>query len=306
MKPDPDLGWVLNRSNRLLGSKHTHHKFDYTVNKDGFRNRIDFASPRPNSEKRRIMLLGDSFVFGLYLPESATLSSILGRKLGEDYEVFNLGVSGWGIDQMLLAYKKFRDLIRPDIVILVYIDNDLHRAMQAYRRYEGVNKPSFGVKASRLTLREASKPAMLERLTHQSLVLNKLFRRFHIRPKLVHLSKAIFSELMVLTTQRGEQLIILRYPLKDQIEEKKRPAHLDLNDFFEDKPVIYVDPYESMLGWPERVQFYLSHDAHPARLGNEFVADHIINDASLGIVSQRRDTTEVAPMSGVKTIKFVQ
>ena len=140
MKRDPDLGWVLDRANSQLENRHSHYRFNYRVNREGFRNAVDFASLSSHTTKTRIMLLGDSFAFGLFLEEEDTLSSILESKLGENYEVFNMGISGWGIDQMLLAYQKYTDVIRPDIVVLAYIDNDISRVMQAYRQFEHINK----------------------------------------------------------------------------------------------------------------------------------------------------------------------
>ena len=283
MKHDPDFGWVLDRATNLLESKHRFHKFKYSVNSEGFRNAADFALLSPHTTKTRIMLLGDSFVFGLYVEEEDTLSSILESKLGEDCDVFNLGISGWGIDQMLLAYQKYTDIIKPEIVILAYIDNDIRRAMEAYRRYEGVNKPSFEIKHDRLVPRIRSEPSLLEKLSHKSLIVNILYRRLHIETEMVRLTQAIFLELIRMTAERDQRLIVLRYPLRANFERYRRSAQYDYSAFFQDQPIDYLDPYKAVLALPKDFyrEFYLEFNPHPAKRGNEFMADYIINNTFL-------------------------
>jgi hypothetical protein len=46
-----------------------------------------------------------------------------------------------GIDQMYLAYEKWENVIRPQVVILAFIDEDVDRVLEAYRVFEGMNKP---------------------------------------------------------------------------------------------------------------------------------------------------------------------
>jgi hypothetical protein len=292
MKHDPDLGWVLDRATNLLEDKHRHHKFKYNVNSEGFRNAVDFSLLSPYTTKTRIMLLGDSFVFGLYVEEEDTLSSILDSKLGEDYDVFNLGISGWGIDQMLLAYQKYTDVIKPEIVILTYIDNDIRRAMEAYRRYEGVNKPSFEIRHDRLVPKSRSEPPLLEKLSHKSLIFNKLYGRFYIETEMTRLTQAIFSELIRKTAERDQRLIVLRYPLRASFEGNGRGAHYDYSNFFQEKSIDYLDPYEAILALPKDFYkgFYLEFNAHPAKRGNEFMADYIINKTFLSKYSGKLST----------------
>ncbi len=63
------------------------------TNKAGFRNINELAVPK---EKQRVLILGDSFTFGPYLPNHDTYPALLG-KYNTDLEVINGGVSGYTV-----------------------------------------------------------------------------------------------------------------------------------------------------------------------------------------------------------------
>jgi hypothetical protein len=114
---DRELGWFP-----IPGSstKYTH---DRTVslhhNSRGFRDREH--GPK---EKPRIVFLGDSFVWGYDAEQGERFTEQL-QKLIPRWEVINLGVSGYGTDQEFLLLQKQFDYYKPDIVVLIYCqDND--------------------------------------------------------------------------------------------------------------------------------------------------------------------------------------
>ncbi len=96
------------------------------------------------------MVLGDSFVFGTYLDDADTLCAQLQALLGAGNEVYNFGIPGWGVDHGTSLTWKYVDLIQPDVVMAVYIDDDVTRVFESYRVVEGLNKPSFNVDDGRL------------------------------------------------------------------------------------------------------------------------------------------------------------
>jgi hypothetical protein len=89
------------------------------------------------------MILGDSFMWGAGVSAAESVPGLLQSWARDTRLVFNLGVPGWGIDQMYLAYQRYKDKLNPHIVMLVFIDDDIMRVLQSYRRWEGFNKPSF-------------------------------------------------------------------------------------------------------------------------------------------------------------------
>lgn len=133
---DQRLGWfpredsegILVDANGIL--IHYHH------NHEGFRD-------REHGEKRgkRVAFIGDSFVWGFDVeaPERFTDKVQAGLP---DWEVFNLGVSGYGTDQEFLLLVDVFQRVNPDVVILLFCPND-YEDNAFNQRYGGYYKPYF-------------------------------------------------------------------------------------------------------------------------------------------------------------------
>ena len=92
------------------------------INNYGYRDR-DFA--RKKSGKKRVLFLGDSFIMGLTSTPDKTIPRELERLLGPRYEVFNMGVYGYGPDQSLVQLREEALAFKPDMVILsLFPSND--------------------------------------------------------------------------------------------------------------------------------------------------------------------------------------
>ena len=142
-RKDHDLGWVLSGGAPDFYTSKGLKIPMYAANQQGFRDTRDFATIDWRSGKTRVMMLGDSFLFGVNLDAQDAIPAVLERKLST-YEVYNLGIPGWGVDQMYLAYKKYADVIKPEIIVLLYIDDDLKRIYEAFNKAAGMRiKPSF-------------------------------------------------------------------------------------------------------------------------------------------------------------------
>jgi hypothetical protein len=113
-------------------------------------NALGFRGPAPEPEKpeglTRVLVFGDSFVFGVGVDPEHLVTTHLGEHLnarrGERYEVLNMGVSGYSTDQELLLLRERGAALEPDLVVLVVCDNDFDGNAEdfAYRRYY---KPHF-------------------------------------------------------------------------------------------------------------------------------------------------------------------
>ena len=78
---------------------------EVTTNSQGFRNTI----PSINSE-RKILILGDSYTFGVYIADENTYSSQLSNLINKkyNYEVINAGyASGHNTDQQYSWFSNF-------------------------------------------------------------------------------------------------------------------------------------------------------------------------------------------------------
>src|SRR5215469_6578824 len=97
---DDDLGWRLRPGTR---ARHHTRYFDveYTTIASGFRDRPRALWPAPATQ--RIVLYGDSLVFGWGVPEGKRFSDLVEHQ-GQNLEVWNHAVPGYGLDQEILAY----------------------------------------------------------------------------------------------------------------------------------------------------------------------------------------------------------
>jgi hypothetical protein len=95
---------------------------------------------------RRVLVFGDSFVFGVGVDEPHLLTSELQRLLDRTapgrYEVLNLGVSGYSTDQQYLLLQERGLALGPDIAVLVACDNDFAANLEDFA-YGHYYKPYF-------------------------------------------------------------------------------------------------------------------------------------------------------------------
>lgn len=133
-KYDNELGWspIENLSTQFEGSR----LINVSNNQFGFR---DINHGIKN--KKRIAFLDDSFVWGYDVEQDERFTKKL-QTLLPNWEIFNMGISGYGTDQELLLLQKWFDHIQPDIVFLCFTPNDWKDNI-ANSRYGGYFKPYY-------------------------------------------------------------------------------------------------------------------------------------------------------------------
>jgi lysophospholipase L1-like esterase len=94
---------------------------DIRINSLGFR---DLEHAFGKSPKKRVIILGDSFIAGFSVQFEATLARIceqyLDKNSAEQWEVINLGVAGFGTAQEMLAFSATGSKFCPDYVVLCF------------------------------------------------------------------------------------------------------------------------------------------------------------------------------------------
>ena len=107
----------------------------------------------------RIVLIGDSFTHGDDIPFCDSIGALLQLKLDEQseaYEVINLAVSGYGMDQALIRLQEEGLALAPDLVIFGYQPENigrnlnLHRGFLWWKSQLPFSKPRFRLVKSRL------------------------------------------------------------------------------------------------------------------------------------------------------------
>ena len=141
----PTRGWAVKPSVRDLVA------FDngavVNSNSDGVRGRQEYARPKPPGAVR-ILVLGDSFTFGDEVGDDESYPAVLQTML-PGAEVVNLGVHGYGHDQMLLYLKEVGGRYEPDVVLLGFVYLDMARNLLGFRDFA---KPRFTLAGEGLVL----------------------------------------------------------------------------------------------------------------------------------------------------------
>jgi hypothetical protein len=141
---DPSKGWIAKpnlRDVKAFGDK------ILNTNSKGLRGRKDFQYIK-SKETLRILILGDSFTFGDHVSDDETYSHYLQEMLPHT-EVINMGVHGYGHDQMLILLKEEGVKYEPDIVILGFLPLDMSRNLLSFRDFA---KPCFVLNRGELKL----------------------------------------------------------------------------------------------------------------------------------------------------------
>ena len=137
---DPNLGWKLKSNFSGCRYQPDTNKIVYkTHNSKGIR--LNKEIPYEKGDKKRILLLGDSFVYGFGVNDSETIAVKLQENLGENYEVIPFGVDGYGSGQEFLYLNNIGLRYNPDIVILFFYSNDFIEARSWWMGFS--DKPLF-------------------------------------------------------------------------------------------------------------------------------------------------------------------
>ena len=147
----PTRGWALRPNLRdvpAFGGK------TLSSNSRGLRGAREYSLVKPAGFSR-IVVLGDSFTFGEDVGDDETWPRRL-EELMPGTEVLNLGVHGYGHDQMLLYLREEGLKYRPDVVVVGFLPDDMERNVVAFRDYA---KPRFVLRGGQLALRNVPVPS---------------------------------------------------------------------------------------------------------------------------------------------------
>lgn len=140
---DPILGWRMRRGLRAEGVTH-----------DDAGHRVTPSAVAIDPALRSIVLLGDSFTYGLGVRDEETYAARL-ASVAAGRAVWNLAANGHGLDQQVLAFETEGGGKQPELVILGYFLDDFRRNGLSFREYA---KPRFVVDGDALRLASEQVP----------------------------------------------------------------------------------------------------------------------------------------------------
>ncbi len=225
-----------------------------TTNSRGLRGGRDYPYEKPPGVFR-IVVLGDSFTFGEEVGDDDTYAHHL-EGLLPGVEVVNLGVHGYGHDQMLLYLQEEGVRYHPDLVLLGFLSDDMIRNTLAFRDYA---KPRFVLEGGRLVQERTSVPppdAMIAAEPYRSRLWDLLtMARARYRDRngqqyreAQQLTLALLDEMRATAVAAGARPVFFYLPVYGEITKPDLPKTLRERFFFgycDDRGIasLYLRPY---------------------------------------------------------------
>jgi len=108
------------------GEQYIYRDSSYTINNDTLHEVRDYSIEKPNNVFR-LIALGDSFTFGLFVEDNENWPKQLEQILGQEctkhkYEVINLGMEGYDIEYALERYKIRGQKYNSDLILWLHVD----------------------------------------------------------------------------------------------------------------------------------------------------------------------------------------
>lgn len=140
---DSVLGWLSKKNTQaFLPMQKT--IIPISINSQGVRGKKEYVDPK-SPGIFRIYALGDSFTFGFGVRDEETFSAQL-ESMSPKLEVLNMGVPGYGIDQISLSMRERGYAGAPDFVLISIYPEDFWRSTRAYTD-AGHGKPFYTLDA---------------------------------------------------------------------------------------------------------------------------------------------------------------
>ena len=108
------------------------------INMAGYHDTDEFSATVAQKAEKRILFLGDSFVFGASARKGYSFVETFEKLLHENHPkalVWNTGIPASGTEQHFLTLKKFAPIMNPHHVILGFFENDFRDNLVPVNRY---------------------------------------------------------------------------------------------------------------------------------------------------------------------------
>jgi hypothetical protein len=232
-------------------------------------NRHGFRQSRELDEtdgRRRLLVLGDSFVFGEGVEEGERFTDVL-ESMSPEWRVDNLGMTGWGPDLMLRALEVVGLDLRPDAVLLCLYTHDFRRVHPLYAGV-GFRIPRFELRGGEL----ATIPYPPPRLSQKLRVLWAMSpSRLSYESPMWDVHAAILDRFRALAAEHGFALYVAFLPGRSD-DEADRERRGWLAGYCVASGVTFVDLTEPILERPRNELFIAGGNPHWNAAGHRFVA----------------------------------
>jgi len=282
---DPELGWLMKPNQRGKLKSSSFGTIDVVINSKGLR---DHEYDYKRDDKDRIVMLGDSQLFGLGVNIEKTVPKILEKKL-VNTDVINMGMIGYGTDQEYLFMKREAIKYQPDWAILLYTGNDYWFLDKFYAHAYYYRKPRFTLNKNDLVLNKQMNFGKLNGSVSAIYAdIDSLNNFFYFNSYIYKkISEILFQKLLAPSTTR----------YKNNMELSK-VIFLKMNNYLNENNIKFVivftdrkNQFETELAkWLEKQgirtintnlnqmqKYYIPQDAHLSQEGHQKIAEQILN-----------------------------
>ncbi len=277
-------------------------------NKDGFRDR-EFTIPKPKGTYR-VLVLGDSFVWGIGLDVGDTFPKQLEARLqkkiqGRTVEVINTAYPGYNTVDELLVLRDKGIKYEPDMVLLIYFLNDVRYKPElvATTLQTSPNTPSphkEQVKAGFAFQNKINFRALVEWISHQfKLVaffkprlnmllreigvfeeqswLVKLFQSYHDKNPGWEASKNALLEISRISKKHQMKFVVAIYPfLSDLQNYHGKEAHQTIFQYCQKLDALCIDLLQ-VFEKNSHLDFWIKFDdSHPNAKAHRLAIDTML------------------------------
>jgi hypothetical protein len=244
---EPIRGWGYE-----AGTRSSQDGIVYRFGQDGQRVSDEVGGQQVAKESKKILVVGDSILFGHRLNFEDTFGAKLQKKLGNKYEVMNFSVQGYGTDQIYLTMVSLIEKYKPYMIITDYIADHNKRNVSSDRgymfpctRFSGT-KPVFElIQDDKLSLTKFPS----EYGKYQDFKLGVLWRRFNESRKLVDwnyqdkLTKELMKVMDSLALQNNVKLITINFdsPLTDYQKNRRDEGEAVVELNYQNNSSLYLD-----------------------------------------------------------------
>lgn len=255
---------------------------------DGLRSN---GQEKPSGSSKVILAVGDSYTYGAEESDVESWPSALERLTGHD--VRNAGVFGYGLDQAVIRAERMLGKVKPDILIVSFINDDVVRCGLKKRTHSG--KPYFKVSGTGLSLHTdqiveeapAERSGIIKRTLSRSRVIHDLMSR--VAPMFWYhnlteseistgedidiIAKRLVDRIAARAAEENIEIVFLAQYTKYLMTEHTGP----LVEYIKSKGYSLVDlrPELSRIKSEDANEFTSLYIDHMTGKGNEFVAKQI-------------------------------
>lgn len=267
----------------------TTKEFTYTsrTNSLGFRTRE--TQPKAAGEYR-VLLLGDSFFWGIGVEESETIPAIMEGMGGQKLSVYNYSVVGYNTVQQLIVANHHVSALRPDHIVLgFFIGNDIISNAITYVDSDGNYgvsgdmeaqvkdrmKQSYGTLFHSVIFRIVALPFYIPKVRYQIASSEHVIAR----------SYAHIVALRDLAARDGARFsVVILYPrdsvrggLVEAWSDSRKVGEL-IHSFCRAHSVEVLDMLRYMHTREHKNLYFFEDDGHPNKDGNAVIAKAILDD----------------------------